>query len=110
MPSLNKKQLLTNMREASRTELDSFWPSIKDYIETENRKMVETFKMIERLNKANRIDALTAKSLIEGQIISRKAVLETVDGMQTIMIENSLNAALKSVKQAVNRVLQFQLL
>ena len=107
---LNKRELRTNMREATRTKLGAMWPDVREYFEAENRKLIETLKMIELLRASGRIDSLTAQSLLEGQFLARETLLLTIEGLTTIMIENTLNAALDSVRDAVNTGLNFKLL
>lgn len=107
---LDKKQLRTNMREATRNELGAIWPDVREYFEAENRKLIETLKMIALLRAQGKINDETAKSLLEGQTIVRETLLLTIEGMTTIMIENTLNAALDSIRDAVNTVLNFKLL
>lgn len=107
---INKKELRANMRTASREQLQALWPDVREYIEAENRKLVETLKMIELLRDNNRIDETTAKSLLDGQKLVGKTLLLSVEGLTLIMIESTLNAALDSVRDAVNTVLDFDLL
>ena len=107
---LNKKDLRDRMREAARTELGAMWPDVREYIEAENRKLIETLKMIELLRADNRIDPMTANSLLEGQKLVGKTLLLSVEGLKLIMIERTINAALDSVREAVNTVLDFELL
>ncbi|MGB0847940.1 MAG: hypothetical protein ACPGSM_14510 [Thiolinea sp.] len=107
---LNKRELRDQMREATRRELGALWPDVREYFEAENRKLVETLKMIALLKAAGKIDHLTAQSLLEGQKMVRRTLLLTVEGLTTIMIENTLNAALDSIREAVNTVLDFDLL
>ena len=107
---IDKRALHSSMREASREQLNDIWPDVREYIEAENRKLVETLKMIELLKANNRIDETTAKSLLEGQKLVGKTLLLSVEGLTLIMIERTLNAALDSVREAVNTVLNFELL
>ena len=107
---LDKKALRDNMRAATRKELEDRWPDVREYFEAENRKLIETLKMIALLHADGKIDDLTAKSLLEGQVMVRETLLLTVEGMTVIMVENTLNAVLDSVRDAVNTVLNFKLL
>ena len=107
---LNKKELRANMREATRNELGAMWPDVREYFEAENRKLIEMLKMIALLKAQGKIDDITAKSLLDGQAMVRETLLLTIEGMTTIMIENTLNAALDSIRDAVNTVLDFKLL
>lgn len=107
---LNKKELRATMREATRNELGAMWPDVREYFEAENRKLIEMLKMIALLKAQGKIDDITAKSLLEGQAMVRETLLLTIEGMTIIMIENTLNAALDSIRDAVNTVLDFKLL
>ena len=107
---LDKKALRKNMRTATREALGERWSDVREYFEAENRKLIETLKMITLLHAAGKIDDLTAKSLLEGQVMVRETLLLTVEGMSIIMVENTLNAALDSIREAVNTVLKFPLL
>lgn len=106
----DKKQLHAQMREATKNELGAFWPDVRAYFEAENRKMVESLKMIERLREDNQIDQEMAQALIQGQAKARETLLLSVEGLTIIMIERTLNAALDSIRESVNTVLDFDLL
>nr|CAA6824040.1 MAG: Unknown protein [uncultured Thiotrichaceae bacterium] len=106
----NKKQLRRNMREATKNELGVLWPDVREYMEAENRKMIESLKMIHELRKLNRIDLEMAQALIQGQKEARTTLLLSIDGLKVIMIERTLNAALDSIRESVNTVLDFELL
>ena len=107
---LNKKQLKTDMRAATQSELGAFWPDVREYFESENRKIIENLLMIERLLELGQIDQEMAKSLKESQDLVSRTLLLSVQGLTLIMIERTLNAALDSIRESVNTVLDFELL
>ncbi len=106
----DKKAMRANMRTATRTALGEQWSEVREYFEAENRKLIETLKMIALLHTSGKIDDLTAKSLLEGQVLVRESLLLAVEGMTLIMVETTLNAALDSIRKAVNTALKFPLL
>jgi hypothetical protein len=107
---LDREQLHTDMGLAAKTELGAFWPDVREYFESEHRKIIENLAMINRLLDLGQIDEEMAKSLKESQELVSRTLLLSVQGLTLIMIERALNAALDSIRESVNTVLDFELL
>lgn len=108
--SLDKELLLSDMRAAAKDELGAFWPDVREYFISENRKIVENLSLIAHLLETEQIDQEMARSLKESQDLVSRTLLLTMQGLTLIMIESTLNAALDAIKESVNTVLDFQLL
>jgi len=108
--SLNASELATNMLNAAKEVLSEKWPEIKDYAETEAKKLAESLIMIERLKLAGSINEEQAKLHLDIQKNATRTVLLAIEGLGILAVEQALNAAFAAVKDAVNTALGFTLL
>ena len=107
--SINVSDLSKKMLVACKGVLSANWPDIKEYAESETKKLAQTIIMIEKLHLTGKITKKQAKLLLDIQKNSMRIVLLAVEGMGVLMVEKAINAALAVVKDAVNTALNFKL-
>jgi hypothetical protein len=108
--SLDVGDLASKMFEAFKGELSEKWPDVKDYAETESKKLAENFVMIERLRLSGNITEEQAKLHHDIQKNASRAVLLTVEGLELIAVEQAINTAMDVLRDTVNQTLNFALL
>ena len=108
--SIDVEALLQGMLVAAKEVLDEDWPDIKEHAETELKGIAEGIALVERLRIQGKITQNQAKALIKMKAKTAEIVLLTIEGLGIIAVEKAINAALKSVKDAVNTALDFRLL
>ncbi|MGI6456040.1 MAG: hypothetical protein ACOX5R_10545 [bacterium] len=110
MASIDIGKLLKSMLDAAQGQVKDMWPEVRDYAESEFKKLGETFVTIQKLYLAGKIDKKQAKLLLSLQKNSTRSVFLAIEGMGLILAERAINAALKTVKDTVNGALGFALL
>ena len=108
--SLNTSQLTQDMLAAFQGVLVKKWPEIKEYAETEAKKMAQSFAMIEVLSVSGKINAEQAALHLEIQKSATRTVFLTLEGLGILAAEAAINAALNVVKESVNTALGFVLI
>ena len=108
--SLDVGELAANMLAAFQEELSDNWPSVKDYADTEAKKLAENFAMIERLRLSGQITEEQAKLHHEIQRNASRSVMLTVEGLGLLAVEQAINAAMDVLRDTVNGALDFSLL
>lgn len=108
--SLNASELTMNMLSAVKGVLSEKWPEIKDYAESETKKLTESLVMIEKLKLTGRISDEQAKLHFDIQKNATRTVLLTTEGLGILAVEQALNAAFAVAKDTVNTALGFALL
>lgn len=108
--SLDAGQLAMNMLPAMRGVLSEKWPEIKEYVETETKKIAESFIMVEKLKMLNQIDQREAELHFNIQKNASRTVLFAIEGLGILAVEAAINAALDVVKDTVNTALDFALI
>jgi hypothetical protein len=108
--SLDTSQLTTDMINAIKGVLSDKWPKIKEYGETESKKLAESFAMIEKLKLKNEIDDEEARLQFKIQKNASRTVQLTNEGLGVLAAEEAINAAMKVVKDTVNSALGFTLI
>jgi hypothetical protein len=98
------------MAAAAKGVFKERWPSIEALIASETRIFAERFATIERLKLSGSISEARARSHIEFQKQAWETVLLSVQGMNQLMIEEALNAALAAVRGLVNTAIGFALI
>ena len=86
------------------------WPTTRQYFESETRMLAERLASIEKMRLAGTISESRAKMHLEFQKESYGTVLLAVEGLNQLLVEQALNAALTVVKEAVNAALGFVLI
>ena len=107
--SLNAGQLAGDMIGAMQGVLTKKWPEIKEYAETEAKKLAESFVMIEKLKLEGKLDEEEARLHFQMQKNAGRTVLLTIEGLGVLAVEEALNAAFDIVRDAVNTALGFTL-
>ena len=108
--ALDDSELARKMFEAFESGLIEEWPEIKEYAETEAKKMAESLVMIEKLLLTDKITEEQAKLHFQIQQNATRMVLLTTEGLGIIAVEMAINAALDVLKDTVNTALDFTLL
>jgi Asp-tRNA(Asn)/Glu-tRNA(Gln) amidotransferase B subunit len=100
---LKISELVTPMLAAGKDSLAADWPKAKDYANQEFKKLAQSLVDIAKLVAEGKVNSQQAKSLLQIHKNTTQQVLLTVQGLGIIAVENAINAALKSVRDAVNR-------
>lgn len=108
--SINAAKLKDTMVAAVKDELAEQWPGIKDYAETEAKKIAETIKMIGKMVAAGKLKKSAAKLHIRIQKNAARTVLLTIEGLGLLAVENAINAAIRAIRKMVNDALGFALI
>ncbi|MBX9894196.1 MULTISPECIES: hypothetical protein [unclassified Nitrosomonas] len=86
------------------------WPDVKDYAESEAKKLAQTLVMIGTLRAAGKINDEQAALHLEMQKNASRMVLMTIEGLGVLAAEAAINAALGVIKDTVNKEIGFILL
>lgn len=108
--SLDMNALFNSMLAAAEGVVKDKWPTTRQYFESETRMLAERLASIEKMRLAGTISESRAKLHLEFQKESYETVLLAVEGLNQLLIEEALNAALAVVKDTVNTALGFALL
>ena len=108
--SLDVADIATKMLDAFQSELSDKWPDMKDYAESESKKMAENFALIERLRMTGKITEEQAKLYLQIQTNATRIVFLTVEGLGLLAVEQAINAAFDVLRETVNGALDFALL
>lgn len=102
--------LIPDMLAAAGGVLKDKWPEARDYAESEFNKLSESLALVSKLYAAGEITQKRARLHIEFQKSAMRTVLLTIEGLGVIAVEQSINAALKVVRDAVNTAIGFRLI
>lgn len=108
--SLDASQLTQDMLAAFQGVLAKKWPDMKEYAESEAKKMAQSFAMIEVLSMSGKINPEQAALHLEIQKNATRTVFLTLEGLGMLAAEAAINAALNVVKESVNTALGFALI
>ena len=108
--SLSASKLGKEILAALKGSLADKWPDIKEYGESEAKKLAHTLVMIDALTASGKIDKEQARLHLEIQKNATRTVLLTLEGLGILTVEDAINAALKAVKDTVNTSVGFALL
>lgn len=108
--TLDVGELVKKMFEAFESSLSDKWPEVKEYAETEAKKMAESLVMIEKLLLLEKITEEQAKLHFQIQQNATRMVLLTIEGLGILAVEQAINAALNVLKDSVNTALDFTLI
>lgn len=108
--SINVSQLRKLMVAAAKEEFGEKWPEVKEYAESEAKKIAETIKMIGKLRAKGEISSNAARLHLRIQKNSARMVLLTVEGLGLLAVEQAINAAIRAVRDTVNTALNFKLI
>lgn len=107
---LRASSLAAEMTAAAANELGDKWPDIRDYAKGEFKKIASDIVLIGRLRAQGKITSKRAKLHLEVQKNAAKTVLLASEGLGILAVEAAINAALKTVREAVNAAVGFVLL
>ncbi|CAM4302713.1 hypothetical protein [Pseudoalteromonas byunsanensis] len=108
--SIDAGELAQSMLSAMKGVLSEKWPEIKEYAESEAKKLAESFVAIQTLKSAGKIDEEEAALHFSIQKNASRTVLLTIKGLSTLAAEQAINAALDVVKDTVNTAVGFTLI
>ncbi|MDJ0750601.1 MAG: hypothetical protein QNJ11_14035 [Woeseiaceae bacterium] len=108
--TLRASTLVKDMLAAARAEVGERWPDIKVYAEAEAKKLAQTLVMIEKLKVSGRISKKQADILLDMQKQTSRVVLLTIEGLSLLAAEAAVNAAMKSIRDAVNDAIGWRLI
>lgn len=107
---VNVDDIAGKMIAAARGVVGEKWPATHSYFESESRVFAQRLARIAWLRAAGLISESRAKRHLAFQKEAWETVLLAVDGLNQIMVEQALNAALKAVNEVVNTAVGFRLL
>ena len=108
--SLKLGDILAPMVAAAKGSLSTDWAHVRDYAKPEFKQLAQTLVDITKLAARKKISAAEAKSVLHIHKNTALMVMLTVEGLGVIAGEKAINAALKAVRDAVNKALPFKLL
>jgi len=107
---LRASTLVKEMLTAAKGEVAERWPEVKVYAEAEAKKLAQTLVMIEKLKVSGRITKKQADILLDMQKQTSRVVLLTIEGLSLLAAEAAVNAAMKSIRDAVNDAIGWRLI
>lgn len=107
---LDVSAITVTMLAAAKGVVGETWPATQTYFESEARIFAERFASIANLRAQGLITEFRAKRHVEFQKEAWETVLLAVAGLNQIMVEEALNAALAAVTDVVNAAVGFALL
>jgi hypothetical protein len=110
MSELDVEATGKKMLEAAKVVVGDKWPKTKAYFESESKILAQRLASVARLRVDGKISEQRAKDLVAFQLEAFETVLLAVEGLNQLLLEEALNAALKVVKDAVNTAAGFALL
>ncbi len=108
--ALKASDLVKQMLTAAKSEVEDKWPEVKVYAETESKKLAQTIVMIEKLKLSGQITKKQAEILLDMQKQTSRVVLLTIEGLTLLAAEAAVNAAIKSIRDAVNDAIGWKLI
>lgn len=108
--SLNVNDITMKMIDAAQGVVGDKWSATQSYFESESRIFAERFASIANLRDDGLISESRAKKHVKFQKEAWETVLLAVVGLNQIMVEQALNAALAAVSDIVNAAVGFTLL
>ncbi len=108
--SLDVDAIGKQMIEAAKGVIDDKWPATKDYFEAESKMFASRLATIVRMRADGLISEQRAIQHVALQKESWDTVLLAVNGLSQLLVEQALNAAIKVVRDVVNKAIGFVLL
>jgi len=100
------KEMLVIFKES----LGADWGKIRPDMEKQVMEVRASIDYINELQIAGELTEESAREMIEFQELNIKMLMIEFGGMKDIAIETAINAAFKKVREAVNRLVNFELL
>src|SRR4051812_19416124 len=110
MAALNIGDIAKSVLAAMKGVLTAAWKDVRDYAESESKKLAQTLASIVKLAASGQIDQDQAGILLDMQKHAARAVLLTIAGIGVLAAEQAVNAGLAAVAAGVNKVVGFALI
>ena len=108
--ALDLTELATNMASAAKEVLTESWDEVQPLAEANIFLLAEGITNIEEKILLGDISEEKAKKLLRMKKNTLEIALLTIEGLSLIAVEQTINAALNVVKDAVNTALNFTLI
>ena len=108
--ALDLTELATNMASAAKEVLTESWDEVQPLAEANIFLLAEGITNIEEKIFLGDISEEKAKKLLRMKKNTLEIALLTIEGLSLIAVEQTINAALNVVKDAVNTALNFTLI
>jgi hypothetical protein len=108
--ALDAKKLFDSMLKAAETSLGKDWPKARDYARVAFTGLADALVDIAALAAAETINRQQAQALVRIHRNTSTMVLLTIEGLGIIAVENAVNAALKVLRDTVNKAAGFGIL
>jgi len=108
--ALKINEMLSAMLDEVKEVIGDKWPEVRDYAESELKKLGENLLLIEKLRAAGEMSEEEARLYLDMQKLAMRNVLISIEGIGIITAERAINAALGVVRDSVNKALGFALL
>lgn len=108
--AININDILTPMLAAAKGAIGEKWPDVKEYAETEFKKIGENIILIGKMRLGPKpISEEQAKLLFNIQKNASRAVLLCIEGIGLLIAEKAINDAIDAVKTIINNAIGFTL-
>ena len=104
MATPNFSKILQKMPDAAKASFGGHLPETLSYVEEELKKLLDEVKNVEVKKTLGQIDAETAEILLDSLINAARTVELTGAGIVKVEAEKALNAAIKTLTDALNVV------
>jgi hypothetical protein len=108
--SLDAEAIAKDMVAAAKSVVGDKWPTTRKYFESESKIFAERLAGIAKMRASKMISENRARQHLQFQTEAWETVLLAVNGLNQLMVEQALNAAIKVIQQAVNKAVGFALL
>ena len=105
MASLDVQQVLNDMLAAGETSAADKWADIRDFAESEGKKLLATAAQIESRHRGGGISDDEAGMLLELQANSARTSIMAIEGMTALAAEAAVNAMVDVLRTALNTLL-----
>lgn len=108
--SLDVEAIGKQMIAAAQGVVKDKWPTTKSYFESESKIYAARLASIVKMRKDGLISDDRAKQHVAFQTTAWETVLLAVEGLNQLLVEQALNAALAVIRDTVNKAIGFALL
>lgn len=102
--------IATDIITAANGVLKKQWPIVQKYVESEAQVYAQRLASVAQMLADGIITEERAKKHLAMQQEACETVLLSVEGLTQLMIEAAFNAAIKEIRDAVNKAAKFALL
>lgn len=108
--SIDIEAIGKQMIDATQGVVKDKWPTTKSYFEFESKAYAARLATIVELRTKGLISEERAKQHVAFQTNAWETALLSVEGLNQLLVEEALNAAIKVIRDAVNTAIGFALL